>query len=72
MRISLKTRIHEWLADHFEFIQYPDIRPRHGYQPQPPGLIQRYRNMTRKQRSWVWFAVGWTIVIYLVLIGPVA
>lgn len=23
---SLKVRCHEWLADHFSFIQYPNIR----------------------------------------------
>lgn len=62
--LTWRIRVHEWLADRFTFVQYPDIRPRpYGYQP--PTLRQRWRNLTRKQRAWICFAVFWTFVLYL-------
>lgn len=27
MRRSITTRMHEWAADHFSFVQYPNVRP---------------------------------------------
>lgn len=27
--ITARIRVHEWLADHFRFIQYPDVRAIH-------------------------------------------
>jgi len=25
--VKFTTRLHEWAADHFDFVQYPNIRP---------------------------------------------
>jgi hypothetical protein len=63
MRLSLKLRAHEWLADHFRWIQYPDLRKAHYRQRHPqPSLWWRYRRMTWRQTGWFWFAIFWSIV----------
>lgn len=63
---QLKWRAHEWLADHVDWVQYPRVRyiPRSG-----PSLATRYRNMTRKQKGWVFFFVFWGLVVSLSIYG---
>jgi len=34
-----------------------------------PSLATRYRNMTRKQKGWVYFFVFWGLVVLLSIYG---
>lgn len=49
--------LHEWLADHVRWIQYPARRS--NYETPWAVLRDEYRRMTASQRAWVWFLVGW-------------
>jgi hypothetical protein len=63
--MRLKTRIHEWLADRFQWVQYPQAGGRMVYERRR----FRYRDLNGKQRAWVWFAVFWGAVIALSIYG---
>jgi hypothetical protein len=60
--MRLTTRIHEWLADRYSWIQYPDARF-----PQERRL--RFRYLSSKQRGWLAFAVFWFLVAALSIYG---
>jgi len=62
--MRLKTRIHEWLADRIPWVQYP-----HGSHMVYERRWPRYRDLSGKQRAWVWFAAFWGAVIALSVYG---
>ncbi|MDB6104039.1 MAG: hypothetical protein JWO52_4038 [Gammaproteobacteria bacterium] len=64
--MRLTTRIHEWLAQHVRWIPYPDIRPRYNQRTFNPLA---WKNLSNKQRGWVFFAIFWGGLIMLSLIG---
>lgn len=74
MRLNMRLRVHEWLADRFSWVQYPDLRKEHARQARPkvwkPSLWWRYKAMTWRQLGWFWFAVFWTVMAMLMFIGP--
>jgi hypothetical protein len=58
---SMLFRVREWMADRFPSAQYPPQRvTRHRF---------RFRDLSGKQRAWVWFAVFWGLVICLSIYG---
>lgn len=60
--MRLKTRIHEWMADHVSWVQYPNVReyrkPRRSY-----------LSLDEKQRGWLLFVIFWGGVIALSIFG---
>lgn len=64
MRIT--TRVHEWLAEHVPWVQYPDAR---FQQQREPGFLDRLRGLTWKQKSWLLFALFWGSLIALSIYG---
>lgn len=61
--MRLKMRIHEWLADHVAWIQYPDARfPERS-------LMQRYHYSSTKQKAWFWVCAFWASMILLSIYG---
>lgn len=64
--MRLRTRIHEWLAQRIPWIPYPDIRPRFN---QRTFNALAWRNLTAKQRGWVYFAIFWGTVALLSIAG---
>ncbi|WP_435475851.1 hypothetical protein [Variovorax sp. GB1P17] len=71
----MKIRVHEWLADRFSWVQYPDLRREASKQAfrqrhPKPTLLWRYKAMTWRQWGWFWFAVFWTVVALMASIGP--
>ena len=64
--MRLRTRIHEWLAQHVRWIPYPDIRPRRGQRSFHPLA---WRNLSNKQRGWVFFGIFWALVGALSIYG---
>lgn len=61
MRVT--TRIHEWLAGHVSWIQYPNVTML------PERRRFRFRDLTWKQRSWCAFAIFWGSLIALSIYG---
>jgi hypothetical protein len=55
----MRMRIHEWLADHVSWVQYPSPR-RSNFEPLWVVLRNEYRRMSRRQRAWVWFLIFWS------------
>lgn len=53
------TRIHEWLADHCQWIQYPE----------PDFRRNRRMPLTSKQKAWLGFAIFWLAIIALSVYG---
>lgn len=71
MRLSMKIRVHEWLADRFSWVQYPDLRREAEKQRHPkPSLWFRYKMLTWRQVGWLWFFVFWGIVLLMASTGP--
>lgn len=71
MRLGMKVRVHEWLADRFSWVQYPDVRRAVLKQRHPkPSLWWRYKMLTWRQAGWLWFFVFWAIVGLMASIGP--
>lgn len=71
MRLTLRLRVHEWLAERVRWVQYPDLRKEGQRQRQwKPSLWWRYKAMTWRQLGWFWFAVFWTIVFLMAFISP--
>jgi kynureninase len=60
-------RLHDWLADHVSWVQYPRWRPA----PPGPGLVYWWQRATYKQRSWVVFAAFWGLAVLLAVYGNV-
>ncbi len=58
---SMLFRVREWMADRFPSAQYPLQRVTHHR--------FRFRDLSGKQRAWVWFAVFWGLVICLSIYG---
>lgn len=56
----LKIRIHEWLADHISWVQYPEL-----VIPEPPTPQQRMKQLNRRA-MWI------TAAIFLVFGGGAA
>jgi hypothetical protein len=66
MAISLRNRIHEWLADRVPGIQYPDIRPmKKG--PKPPKFVSPY-GMSLFQQLFVGI-IGSAVALAILLLG---
>lgn len=65
--MRLKTRIHEWLADRIDWVQYPRLVLVHR-QPHRT-LSYRWSVMTWKQRGWVLFFAWWGAVCALSIYG---
>jgi hypothetical protein len=61
--MRLTIRIHEWLADHVQWIQYPNVTLL------PERRPFRLRDLTWKQRWWFAFYVFWGSVIALSIYG---
>lgn len=61
--MRLKTRIHEWLADHFESIQYPNVTliPERGR--------FRFRYLSGKQKWWLAVFTCWGLLILMSIYG---
>lgn len=71
MRMSMKIRVHEWMAEHFSWVQYPDLRREALRQRHPPpSLWFRYKRLTWKQLGWLWFFIFWGVVALMASIGP--
>jgi len=64
--MRLKTRIHEWLADHVSWVQYPTYKREYS-----PSLLYRYQVLTGKERGWFWFFVFWGCVVALSIFGNI-
>jgi hypothetical protein len=58
----LKLRIHEWLADHCRWVQYPSVRELRE-PARRRSVWDQYRAMTRRERGWFWFAVFWLSIL---------
>lgn len=65
--MRLKTRVHEWLADHVDWVQYPRIAP--ARRRQHRTLAYRWSVMTGQERGWVLFGVFWSCVVALSIYG---
>jgi hypothetical protein len=65
--MRLVTRLHERLAERFNWIQYP--KPS-AYLPRFT-LWQRFQYLSRKQQAWVVFAIFWSTVCAMSLIGNI-
>ncbi len=66
MRLSL--RIHEWLADHVSWVQYPVIRPaadRHRLR----RSVRPWNVLTWRQKGWRVFWLFWGAVLGLSIYG---
>lgn len=63
MRIT--TRIHEFLADHISWVQYPEIRQSH----RSPSLYRQFEQLSRKEKAWVYFSVFWGVIAFVGLFG---
>lgn len=61
--MQLTIKIHEWLADHVSWIQYPNVTML------PERRRFRFRDLTWKQRWWVAFALFWGSVILVAVYG---
>lgn len=61
--MRLTTRIHEWLADHVSWVQYP------GVTIVPLRRPFRLSDLTWKQRWWVAFCIFWGSIIALSIYG---
>lgn len=73
MRLTMRLRVHEWLADHLRWVQYPDLQKARRQQLHPkPSLWWRYKAMTWRQLGWFWFTVFWSVVFLLAFISPSA
>ena len=71
MRLSMKVRVHEWLADRVSWVQYPDLRKEHQRQLHPqPSLWWRYKRMTWREVGWFWFWIFWSVVALFAFTGP--
>lgn len=69
MRMTLRIRMHEWLADRCTWVQYPDLKKAHARQQYPkPSLWWRYRRMTWRQVGWFWFAIFWSVIALMATI----
>lgn len=69
MRMTLRIRAHEWLADRCKWVQYPDMR-KERLRQQQPSLWWRYKCMTWREVGWFWFFVFWSVVAFFAFISP--
>ncbi len=60
--MRLKTRMHEWLAAHISWIQYPNVTL-------IPVRRSRLRDLSGKQRAWLCISCAWLLVILLSIYG---
>lgn len=77
MRMTMRLRVHEWLAERVRWVQYPDMRKEHERQVLRarqfrPSLWWRYKAMTWRQLGWFWFCVFWSTVFLFAFISPSA
>jgi hypothetical protein len=71
MRLTMRLRVHEWLAERVRWVQYPDLQAERRRQLNPnPSLWFHYKRMTWKQLGWFWFWVFWGGVSLLAFTGP--
>ena len=71
MRLGMKIRAQEWLADRFRWVPYPDVRREILKRKHPkPSLWWRYKMLTWRQAGWLWFWVFFTIVGLMEITGP--
>lgn len=63
--MRLKTRIHEWLADHVSWIQYPNVT----LMPLQQQRLLRFGDLSGKQRAWLITLAFWAFVIFVGLYG---
>ena len=71
MRMSMKIRVHEWMADRFSWVQYPDLRREAMKQRHPrPTLMWHYKRLTWKQLGWICFFIFWACIGLMASIGP--
>ena len=63
--MKLKTRIHEWLADHISWVQYPYVT----LLPQYERRRFRFRDLSGKQQAWIITGLIWLGVILFGLWG---
>lgn len=61
--MRLKTRIHEWLADHVTWIQYPNVTML------PERSRFRFRDLSGKQKWWAAVFTFWALMILLSVYG---
>lgn len=61
--MRLKTRVHEWLADHVSWIQYPNVTML------PERRPFRLRDLSGKQRAWFYTGCAWLLVFLLAIYG---
>ncbi len=67
--MQLKTRIHEWLADQFTWVQYPEIQPARTRRQEHRTLLYRWSVMTRREHGWALFWIFWSLVVALSIFG---
>lgn len=71
MRLGMKIRAQEWLADRIRWVPYPDVRRAILKRQHPkPSLWWRYKMLTWRQAGWLWFFVFWAIVSLMASFGP--
>jgi hypothetical protein len=59
--MRLKTRIHEWLAEHVSWIQYP------GVTLMPLHRRFHWNDLDGKEKAWAITLGIWALVIFLAL-----
>lgn len=65
-RLRLTTRIHEWLADHVSWIQYPNVT----LLPLQRRRLLRFSDLSGKERAWLITMGVWLFVILIALYSP--
>lgn len=69
MRHSLKYRIHEWAADRFSWVQYPDIRPQSANARNHRLLRFVHQMPLGKRLDILLFGVGLLLVSIIVMLA---
>ena len=67
--MRLRLRLHEWLADHTRWVQYPKPGAYQVRQPMLDRMAYRWQRMNGAQRGWVLFALFWGFLIAVSVYG---